>query len=115
MGNVQAPDSQPDGSNTLRHHNGSNLFSMLRIQAGTSAKQQLVTAGFGCQIVAADGVTVLLDIPETGFVPPASTFVQLTPQASAPSGITEGAIWYSSVDHAWHGLDNGGDVTFVNQ
>jgi hypothetical protein len=70
---------------------------------------QIGTAGYGFQILAADGVTVLLNVLETGFVPPASSFLQLTPQAAAPAGLTEGGIWYSSVDHQYHGLNDQGD------
>lgn len=109
MGNAQSPDPQPDGSNSLILHNSLNFSGRHLIQAGSTPKVQWRTAGFGAQIVAADGVTVILDVPETGFVVSGS-YVQLTPQASAPVGITEGGIWYSSADHQYHGLDNTGDV-----
>jgi hypothetical protein len=110
MGDVQQVACTPSGeckflfTNTI---NGKNGF--VRLPAGPTPPMQVGTAGFGFQVVAADGVTVLLDVPETGFVAPAVAFAQLKPQAAAPAGITEGAIWYSSVDHQYHGLNDQGD------
>jgi hypothetical protein len=109
------PDADKTGSFDYFIPNGNGLVGRLGIQSGASPIVQLRTAGFGAQIVAADGVTVLLNVPETGFSPTEQNSVQLVPKTSAPPGLTEGAIWYSSVDHAWHGVDNTGDVTFVTQ
>lgn len=114
MGQSQAPDFQPDGSNNLRHSNNLNLFCKWGLQSGAAPIQRAQTAGFGFQVVAADGITVILNVPETGFIPSAS-YVQLTPQAAQPAGLTEGGIWYSSVDHSYHGLDNNGGVVFTTQ
>jgi hypothetical protein len=112
MGDVQQVPCTPSGeckflfTNTI---NGKSGF--LRLPAGDTPPMQIGTAGNGFQIVAADGMTVLLNVPETGYVGPTVAFTQLTPQPAAPVGLTEGGIWYSSVDHQYHGLDNQGDVT----
>jgi len=110
MGNVQQVPCERSGESKLLFTDALNgLNGFLRLPAGDAPPIQIGTAGFGFQVVAADGVTVLLDVPETGFVAPAVAFAQLKPQAAAPAGITEGAIWYSSVDHQYHGLNDQGD------
>lgn len=82
-----------------QYQNGS-----LQIEQGATPKISLVTAGFGFQVLSAAGA-VILDVPETGFIP-SSTFAQIIPSAVKPAGITEGGIWYSSVDHSFHVVDN---------
>ena len=47
------------------------VTAKIGLVAGASPKTKWQTAGFGAQIVAADGTTVLLDITETGAVTPA--------------------------------------------
>lgn len=113
-GSIQQVAPNASGEAKYNFGNSRGFLGFVKIEAGLTPKMMIGSAGYGFQIVAADGVTVILNVPETGFVP-SGTFVQLTPQASAPAGITEGGIWYSSSDHAYHGVDDTGDVVFVTQ
>ena len=106
------PNYALDGSFYHLLPNGNGLLGGIGIDAGPAAKIKVKSAGHGIQLVAADGVTVILDVPETGYVPPSvgGAFLQLTPQASAPAGITPGAIWVD-LNGGYHGLDSTGDVS----
>jgi hypothetical protein len=64
------PDPARDG--TYKHFlpNGHGKCGSVGIQAGLTPKIQLISAGSGIQLVAADGVTPLLEVSEAGVVTP---------------------------------------------
>jgi hypothetical protein len=68
------PDPNRDGE--YRHFlpNGSGKCGSIGIQMGLTPKVRLVSAGYGIQLVAADGATVILDVSESGTVAPAGGY-----------------------------------------
>ena len=104
------PDPGLDGGYKHFLPNSASKTGFLGIEPGGSARVVLASAGNGILLTKADGVTPLLSLPETGYTPPAASFVQLTPQAVAPVGITPGAIWVD-LNGGYHGLDANGDVS----
>ncbi len=78
------PDADRDGGWNLVIPNGSGKTSRIGLPAGASPVATWQTAGFGAQIVAADGVTVLLAISEAGGVTP--SVMGIPTRAGAPAG-----------------------------
>jgi hypothetical protein len=86
------PDPARDG--TYKHFlpNGHGKCGSVGIDSGLTPKIKIASAGSGVQIVAADGVTVLLDCPETGYHPPAS----IPDQAADPiAGSAKQIYWHT--------------------
>ena len=70
-GTVQQISATPSGEAKSLYINGRGNQASISIRPGVTPSFQARTAGFGFQIVAADGVTVLLDVTESGVVIPA--------------------------------------------
>ena len=98
------PDPDRDGSWSLVLPNGNGKNGRLSIQSGASPKVLVRTAGYGAQIVAADGSTVLLDVSETGTVTP--TVFGVPTRAGAPSAGAPAQIYRDS--------DNGNALTYFD-
>lgn len=89
------PDPDRDGTFSYRLNNGDGKFSRgLWIPSGATPALKLQTAGFGLDIVAADGSTVILALSESGGAAPTT---QVIPDKAAdPSPGADKQIYYHS-------------------
>lgn len=62
------PDPNRGGSFYLHLPNGNGKEGMIGIESGLTPRVILKSGGNGIRLVAADGVTVILDVPESGGV-----------------------------------------------